>query len=252
MRTLVKRYRRADANALDGVSFDVDAGELFCLLGPNGAGKSTALSILTTSLLPTAGTAWVAGHDVAHDPAVVRRHVGVVFQGPSLDVNLTAEENIRVHAVLYGLYPWRPSVRLMARAYHRQLEQLAGVLGTEGVLGRPVRTLSGGTRRKLEIVRALMHDPSVLFLDEPTVGLDPESRRNLWRYLDEVRRTRGTTVFFSTHYLTEAEPAGKLCILARGRVLEMGSPADVRARHAQASTVPLEEAYLELLEREGL
>ncbi len=169
-----------------------------------------------------------------------------MFQGPSLDVNLTAEENIRMHAVLYGLYPWRPSARLMSRGYRHQVEQLAGTLGAENSLGRPVRTLSGGTRRKLEIVRALMHHPQILFLDEPTSGLDPESRRSLWAYLAGARHEHGLTVFFTTHYLGEAEEAGTLCVLADGGVLELGSPADIRAMYGQAAT-PLEEAYLRLV-----
>ncbi len=246
VRDLTKRYSRSTANALDGVSFDVAAGELFCLLGPNGAGKTTALSILTTTLQPTSGSASIAGFDVVDQQSFVRRHIGIVFQGPSLDVNLTAEENIRMHAVLYGLYPWRPSARFMPRGYRHQVEQLAGTLGAESSLGRPVRTLSGGTRRKLEIVRALMHHPQVLFLDEPTSGLDPESRHRLWAYLAGARHEHGLTVFFTTHYLGEAEEAGRLCVLADGGVLELGSPADIRAIHGQAAT-PLEEAYLRLV-----
>ena len=151
-----------------------------------------------------------------------------------------------MHAVLYGLYPWRPSARSMPRGYRHQVEQLAGTLGAESSLGRPVRTLSGGTRRKLEIVRALVHHPQVLFLDEPTSGLDPESRRNLWAYLAGARHEYGLTVFFTTHYLGEAEEAGRLCVLADGGVLELGSPADIRAIHGQAAT-PLEEVYLRLV-----
>jgi ABC-2 type transport system ATP-binding protein len=248
VRDLVKRYRRAPSNAVDGVTFDVGEGELFGLLGPNGAGKTTTLSVLTTTLAPTSGSVRVAGHDLGREQSLVRRQVGVVFQGPSLDLNLTAEENLRAHAVLYGLYPWRPSARWMPRAYRLQVEQLAGVLGAEDALGRPVRALSGGTRRKLEVVRALMHRPAVLFLDEPTAGLDPESRKHLWSYLGEVRRANGTTVFLTTHYLAEAEPADVLCVITRGRVVELGCPAEVKARHAGATTVPLEEAYLKLLE----
>ena len=246
VRDITKRYSRSTANALDGVSFDVAAGELFCLLGPNGAGKTTALSILTTTLQPTSGSASIAGFDVVDQQSSVRRHIGIVFQGPSLDVNLTAEENIRMHAVLYGLYPWRPSARLMPRGYRHQVEQLAGTLGAESSLGRPVRTLSGGTRRKLEIVRALMHHPQVLFLDEPTSGLDPESRLSLWAYLAAARHENGLTVLFTTHYLGEAEEAGRLCVLADGGVLELGSPADIRAIYGQAAT-PFEEAYLRLV-----
>ena len=229
VRDLVKRYRGAAASAVDRLSFDVAAGQLFCLLGPNGAGKTTVVSVLTTTLAPTSGSVRIAGFDLAADQAAVRGQLGVVFQQPSLDLNLTGEENIRLHAVLYGLHPWRPLHRLMPRAYRCQLEDVAGVLGVSDVLGRPVRSLSGGTRRKLEIVRALMHRPRVLFLDEPTAGLDPESRRGLWAYLREVRGLDGTTLFLTTHYLAEAEEADAVCILARGRMVASGSPDELKA-----------------------
>jgi ABC-2 type transport system ATP-binding protein len=251
---LVKRYRGARANAVDGVSFEVPDGRLFCLLGPNGAGKTTTVSILTTTLAPTAGRVRIAGLDVAGQQGQVRRQIGIVFQQQSLDGNLTAEENLRLHAVLYGLYPWRPMYRLMPRAYRQQVRDLAGVLDVTGILSRPARTLSGGTRRRLEIVRALMHQPRVLFLDEPTAGLDPESRRSLWAYLRQAREERGTTVFFTTHYLAEAEAADEVCVLAGGRIIERGSPAEVKARHpgavpaAPAPAGPsLEDVYLQLV-----
>jgi ABC-type Na+ transport system ATPase subunit NatA len=164
----------------------------------------------------------------------------------SLDLNLTAEENIRLRAVLYGLYPLRPLYRLMPRGYRQQVRDLADMLGITGVLSRPARTLSGGTRRRLEIIRALMHAPRVLFLDEPTAGLDPESRRSLWAYLRQIRAARGTTVFLTTHYLEEAEAADAVCVMRAGRVIERGSPAEVKGRQA---TSTLEDAYLLLLER---
>lgn len=230
VRNLVKRYRGRLTNAVDDVSFDVCAGQLFCLLGPNGAGKTTTVSILTTTLTPTSGDVRIAGHDLATEEAIVRRELGIVFQHPSLDLNLTAEENVRLHAVLYGLHPWRPLHRLMPRAYRQQVEDLAGMLGLADILGHPVRSLSGGMRRKLEIVRALMHRPRVLFLDEPTAGLDPESRRNLWAYLQEIRIRYGTTIFLTTHYLQEAEEADIICIMLRGGVIELGSPAEIKAR----------------------
>jgi ABC-2 type transport system ATP-binding protein len=229
---LVKRYHGAAVNAVDGVSFEVAEGRLFCLLGPNGAGKTTTVSILTTTLAHTSGRVRIAGLDVARQQAQVRRRIGVVFQQPALDANLTAEENIRLHAILYGLYPWRPWYRLMPRGYRQQVHDLSAVLGITGILSRPVRQLSGGTRRRLEIVRALLHQPRVLFLDEPTAGLDPESRRSLWGYLREVRETRGTTVLFSTHYLAEAEAADQVCVMAGGKIIESGTPAALKARHA--------------------
>jgi ABC-2 type transport system ATP-binding protein len=258
---LVKRYRGAAGNALDGVSFEVAAGALFCLLGPNGAGKTTTASILTTTLAPTSGRATIAGLDVVTDQARVRREVGIVFQQPSLDANLTAEENIRLHAVLYGCYPWRPSWRLMPGAYRRQVTELAEFLGMSGSLRRPVRTLSGGTRRKLEIARALLPRPRLLFLDEPTAGLDPQTRRGLWAYLDWARAELGATVFLTTHYLEEAEAADAVCVLAAGQVIEHGTPGEIKARYpypagpaagdASRPTASLEDAYLALLNRAG-
>jgi ABC-2 type transport system ATP-binding protein len=243
---LVKRYRAARHNAVDGISFGVPAGQLFCLLGPNGAGKTTTVSILTTTLAPTSGRVRIAGRDLATERAKVRRELGIVFQEPSLDLNLTAEENIRLHAVLYGLYPWRPLYRLMPAGYRSRVQQVAGVLGLSDILAKRARTLSGGLRRRLEIVRALMHRPPVLFLDEPTAGLDPESRRSLWGYLRQAQAAVGTTVFLTTHYLEEAEAADAVCVLARGRIIERGSPAEVKARQLSPT---LEEAYLRLLER---
>jgi ABC-2 type transport system ATP-binding protein len=243
---LVKRYRTAPANALDGISFDVTEGQLFCLLGPNGAGKTTTVSVLTTTLAPTSGRVRIAGLDLAAQQARVRRELGVVFQQPSLDLNLTAEENIRLHAVLYRLYPWRPSYRLMPAGYRRQVRDMADVLDLSSLLGRRARALSGGQRRRLEIVRALMHRPAVLFLDEPTAGLDPESRRSLWAYLAQARAALRTTVFLTTHYLAEAEAADAVCVLVRGRIIERGSPAEVKARRLSAT---LEDAYLQLVGR---
>ena len=243
---LVKRYRGARRDAVDDISFDVPEGQLFCLLGPNGAGKTTTVSILTTTLAPTSGRATVAGRDLESQQAQVRSEIGVVSQQPSLDLNLTAEENIRLHAVLYGLYPWRPRYRLMPAGYRREVADMAGVMDISGSLDRRVRTLSGGQRRRLEIVRALMHRPAVLFLDEPTAGLDPESRRSLWAYLARARVELGTTVFLTTHYLAEAEAADAVCVLVNGRIIERGSPDEVKARQLSAT---LEDAYLQLVEQ---
>ena len=243
---LVKRYRAARRNAVDDISFDVPEGQLFCLLGPNGAGKTTTVSILTTTLAASSGRVRIAGRDLASEQARVRRELGVVFQQPSLDLNLTAEENIRLHAVLYGLYPWRPLYRLMPAGYRSQLQELAGVLGLSDLLGQRARALSGGLRRRLEIVRALLHRPPVLFLDEPTAGLDPESRRSLWAYLREARARFGTTVFLTTHYLAEAEAADAVCVLVNGRIIERGSPAEVKARQLSP------ELVLDARDRAGL
>ncbi len=226
---LVKRYRKAERNAVDGISFDVAPGEFFALLGPNGAGKTTTLSILTTTLVPTEGRAWIDGLDVVAEAAAVRQRVGIIFQRPSLDKNLTGEENVRFHAILYGLYPYAPSYRLMAPGYRRQVEDWAGLLGLGGDVFRPVRTYSGGMLRKLEIVRSLVHRPAVLFLDEPTTGLDAPSRRALWSYLRDVRAANETTIVLTSHYLEEAEQADRICVIDAGRVVATGSPADLTA-----------------------
>ena len=235
VKDLVKRYKKADKNAVDGVSFDVRAGEFFALLGPNGAGKTTTISILTTTLRPTAGSVMIGGRDATVDPAGVRRKVGIIFQKPSLDLNLTGEENVRFHAMLYGLYPYRPLFRMMPSAYRDQVGDLAGVLGLTKELFKPVKTLSGGMKRKLEIIRGLMHRPSVLFLDEPTAGLDAASRRHLWDYLRDVRRQNDTTIFLTTHYLDEAEEADRICILDQGKVVSLGTPTEIKSELVQES-----------------
>ena len=232
---LIKRYRGAQRNAVDGVSFDVGAGEFFTLLGPNGAGKSTTVSILTTTLAPTSGRVRIAGCDLRTDPAAVRKQVGIIFQNPSLDMNLSGEENIRLHAIMYGLYPFRPTYRLMPAKYRQQISEIAAVLGMETDMFQPVRKLSGGMRRKMEIMRALLHRPQVLFLDEPTTGLDVASRRSLWAYLGEIRQRQETTIVLTTHYLEEAETADRILILDRGRVVAQGSPAQIKAQFSGAT-----------------
>lgn len=226
---LTKRYKSADTNALDGISFAVALGEFFALLGPNGAGKTTTISILTTTLAPTSGRAVIAGYDVSTAASAVRRNVGIIFQNPSLDQNLTAEENVRFHAILYGLYPFRPSYALMPRAYKSQVRDLALILGIEKEIFKPIKTFSHGMKRKLEIIRSLIHQPKVLFLDEPTIGLDPMSRRNLWEYIRRIRKESGTTVFMTTHYLEETEQADRICIINKGKVVACGIPSQVKA-----------------------
>ena len=230
---LVKRYRKAKVNAVDGISLRVEAGEFFALLGPNGAGKTTTISILTTTLAPTSGRIRICGYELAKEPSEVRRRVGIIFQNPSLDRNLSGEENVRLHAILYGLYPYRPAFRLMPDEYQTQVRELAAVLCMETDIQQPVKKLSGGMQRKLEIIRGLMHRPSVLFLDEPTRGLDVASRRSLWAYLREVRERYRVTIVLTTHYLEEAEQADRLCILNHGRIVAMGSPGEVRLSPAE-------------------
>ncbi len=226
---LVKRYRKADRNAVDGISFEVRAGEFFALLGPNGAGKTTTISILTTTLAPTGGQATIDGHDIVREASAVRRIVGIIFQRPSLDMNLTAEENVRFHAILYGLYPYAPSYALMPAAYREQVRTLGEMLGIREDIHKPIRTFSGGMRRKLEIMRSLIHHPKVLFLDEPTAGLDVPSRRALWEHLATIRRDSGTTIFLTTHYLEEAEEADHICIIDDGKIVSFGTPNEIKS-----------------------
>ena len=246
VRDLVKRYRRSKSNAVDGVSFDVEPGTFFALLGPNGAGKTTTISILTTTLTPTTGHVSIAGHDVMREADAVRRHVGIIFQNPSLDMNLTGEENVRFHAVMYGLFPYMPLFRLMPAGYRRRVAELADVVGLGAEVFKPVRKLSGGMRRKLEIIRGLMHRPKVLFLDEPTSGLDVASRRNLWQYIGELRQQHELTLCLTTHQLNEAEDADRVCILDHGRVVAHGSTEEVKSQLAQ------EELHVDAADRDAL
>ena len=246
---LVKRYRGASLNAVDGISFQVDVGAFVAVLGPNGAGKTTTIAILTTTLAATSGDVRIAGLDVRRNPAAVRRQIGIIFQNPSLDLNLSGEENVRLHAMLYGLYPYRPAYRLMPAAYRRHISDMAAVLGMESALFQPVQRLSGGMRRKLEIIRSLMHRPRVLFLDEPTTGLDAESRRSLWAYLAAIRQRQETTIVLTTHYLAEAEAADRILILNHGQIVAQGAPADITAELGGAS-VEIDAADREALRRE--
>jgi ABC-2 type transport system ATP-binding protein len=226
---LSKKYRKAETFAVNDISFYVEKGSFFSLLGPNGAGKTTTISILTTLLSKTSGTATIAGYDVESQADKVRQNIGVIFQNPSLDLHLTAEENIRFHANLYNLYPYRPSFSLMPKSYQQRVKKLAKVLSLEADIFKPTSALSGGMKRKLEIIRSLMHNPKVLFLDEPTTGLDPISRQNLWQYLQEVRSQEKITIFLTTHYLDEAEGSDYLCILNHGKIVAKGTPDEIKA-----------------------
>jgi ABC-2 type transport system ATP-binding protein len=225
---LTKRYKKAAVAAVDDISFDVRPGELFAFLGPNGAGKTTTISILTTTLAKTSGTVTIAGHDLERDATGVRANIGIIFQNQSLDQHLSGEENIRLHVALYGLYGYRPMYRLMPSEYRERVERLARVVGLNGDVFRPIKTYSGGMKRKLEIIRSLMHRPGVLFLDEPTSGLDPVSRHGLWEYLRQVRNDDGTTIFLTTHYLEEAEEADRVCVVDHGRISVIGTPNELK------------------------
>jgi ABC-2 type transport system ATP-binding protein len=238
---LVKRYKKSSVPAVDDISFEVKPGELFAFLGPNGAGKTTTISILTTTLGKTSGTVTIAGHDLDRDPTAVRRNIGIIFQNPSIDQHLSGEENIRLHVAIYGLHGYRPFYRLMPADYRERVELLAHVVGLDDDLFKPLQTFSGGMKRKLEIIRSLMHRPGVLFLDEPTSGLDPVSRRGLWDYLRQVRNADGTTIFLTTHYLEEAEEADRVCVIDHGRISVIGTPDELK-RHLLDRSVVLDAA----------
>lgn len=227
---LIKRYKGADKNAVDGVSFSVDEGEFFAFLGPNGAGKTTTISILTTTLSKSSGKVSIAGFDIVKQSKEIREQIGVIFQKPSLDLNLTAEENIRLHASLYNLYSFKPLYSLMPNEYKHKLNELSEVLDIKEDMFKPLKTFSGGMKRKMEIIRSLMHNPRVLFLDEPTTGLDPKSRRELWRYLNRTIEENKTTVFLTTHYLDEAEDADDVCVVNNGKIVAEGSPKELKAQ----------------------
>jgi ABC-2 type transport system ATP-binding protein len=228
VKNLCKTYSGTRKSAVDDVSFSVGEGEFFAFLGPNGAGKTTTISILTTTLAKTSGEVSIAGFDLDKDTRRIREKVGIIFQKPSLDQNLSAEENIRFHACLYGMFPYRPTFRLMPAAYKDRVAELAEIVGMTDVLHHPIKKMSGGMQRKLEIIRSLIHQPDVLFLDEPTQGLDAQSRRNLWDYINRTRKELGTTVFLTTHYIDEAENVDRVCIINQGKISFTGSPEQMK------------------------
>jgi ABC-2 type transport system ATP-binding protein len=227
---LIKRYHKAEKPAVNNISFDVQPGEFFAFLGPNGAGKTTTISILTTTLSKTSGDITVAGYDVNTQAKNVRENVGIIFQNPSLDLNLSAEENIRLHVNLYGTYTYKPLFRLMPKEYQNQVMEMSEFMGIREDLFKPLKTFSGGMKRKLEIIRGLMHKPKVLFLDEPSQGLDAVSRRDLWTYLRNVAKTQNTTIFLTTHYIEEAENADRVCIVNHGQIIFLGTPSEMKNR----------------------
>ncbi|MBI2482964.1 ATP-binding cassette domain-containing protein [Candidatus Uhrbacteria bacterium] len=227
--------RFGDFIAVNDVSFTVESGEVFAFLGPNGAGKTTTVKMLTTLLLPTSGAITINGHDPVREPDAVRRSFGIVFQDPSVDDELTAWENLEVHGVLYGV----------PRATRRQ--RMAELLALVDLADRRdafVRTFSGGMKRRLEIARGLLHHPAILFLDEPTLGLDPQTRNHMWSYIASLNKTEGMTIFFTTHYMEEADRAAtRLAIIDHGKIVAMDSPAGIKAK---AGAATLEDAFLKL------
>jgi ABC-2 type transport system ATP-binding protein len=214
---LTRRF--GDIVAVDHVNFAVGRGEVFGFLGPNGAGKTTTISMLTTLLRPTEGRASVAGHDVEHDDAAVRQAIGIVFQEPSLDERLTAWENLEFHAVLYGM---------PRGARPRRIAEALRLVDLEDRAAHLVEKFSGGMRRRLEIARGLLHVPTVLFLDEPTLGLDPQSRRSVWQHIQTLREQTGVTVFMTTHYMEEAEFCDRIAVIDNGSIVASDTPEGLK------------------------
>ncbi|HEY8762626.1 MAG TPA: ATP-binding cassette domain-containing protein [Solirubrobacteraceae bacterium] len=218
VRGLVKRY--GEIEAVRGVEFAVKTGEVFGFLGPNGAGKTTTINMLCTLVKPTAGSATVAGYDVMRERDDVRRNIGLVFQDPTLDGYLTAEQNLRLHAELYGVQSNLVKPRM------RQVLEMIGLWDRKDSV---VATFSGGMRRRLEIARGLMHSPRVLFLDEPTIGLDPQTRRSIWTYIRELKEREEITIFMTTHYMDEAEWCDRIAIMDHGQIVALDSPETLKA-----------------------
>jgi ABC-2 type transport system ATP-binding protein len=225
---LIKKYKTSQTNAVDDISFSVAEGEFFSMLGPNGAGKTTTLSILNTTLNPTSGKVKISGHDVYSDSEKVREKIGVIFQTPSLDVNLTAEENIRFHSVLYGFIPFSYSYKLLPTKYKKRVLELSDLMDITSELHKPLNEFSGGMKRKLEIIIGLIHNPKILFLDEPTIGLDPLTRKNLWDYLIQIKKSGDKTIFLTTHYLEEAEDSDHVMIINKGKIVSYGTPTELK------------------------
>lgn len=230
---LVKTF--GDFTAVDHVTFSVEPGEIFAFLGPNGAGKSTTIKLLTTLLKPTAGNVLLDGLDPAIHQTEARRRFGIVFQDPSLDNDLTAYENMEIHGVLYGV---------PARVRAERTESLLRLFELWDRRDSFVRTFSGGMKRRLEIARGFLHTPRILFLDEPTLGLDPQSRNQLWSHVKHINETEKVTVFLTTHYMEEAEKvAHRIAIIDHGKIVAQGTSAELRE---QTQTASLEDAFLAL------
>lgn len=218
-RDLRKTFKKIEA--VRGISFDVYEEEIFGFLGPNGAGKTTTMNMLATLLTPTSGDAIVAGHSVSTDRDGVRRSIGMVFQDPSLDDRLTAEENLRFHAQLYGVEK---------AVYRKRSEEVLRLVELWDRRFDIVKTFSGGMKRRLEIARGLVHHPQVLFLDEPTLGLDPQTRVHLWDYLLKLKKERHMTVFLTTHYMNEAEFCDRICVIDHGQIVALDTPENLKKK----------------------
>ncbi len=232
-KNLTKKFR--NFLAVDNVSFEVGKGELFAFLGPNGAGKTTTIKMLITLLKPTSGQVFLNGFDVLKESNKVRQSFGIVFQDPSLDLELTAMENMEFHGILYNV---SKEVR------KKRIEELLKMVELWKRRKEYVKNFSGGMKRRLEIARGLLHHPKVLFLDEPTLGLDPQTRKHIWSYIKELNKKEGITVFFTTHYIEEAvKTAERIAIIDNGKIVSQGSPKDLIEK---TETDSLEDAFIKL------
>jgi len=233
VQNLVKKF--ADFTAVNDISFEVDKGEIFAFLGPNGAGKTTTIKMLTTLLPPTSGCLQLDGLDPARQPNEVRQQFGIVFQDPSLDGDLTAAENLELHGVLY---------HVPRKIRRERAEMLLKLFELWERKDTQVKKFSGGMKRRLEIARGFLHTPKILFLDEPTLGLDPQSRNQLWTHVKRINETEQVTVFLTTHYMEEADRvAQRIAVIDHGRIVAMGSSQELKQR---TNTESLEEAFLAL------
>jgi ABC-2 type transport system ATP-binding protein len=233
VKNLVKKF--GDYTAVDNLSFEVKRGEVFAFLGPNGAGKTTSIKMLTTLLLPTSGSISINGFDPIRQQHETRKSFGIVFQDPSLDDELTAYENLEYHGILYGV----------PKGLRRQrIEELLKYVDLWERRNSLIKTFSGGMKRRLEIARGLLHHPKIFFLDEPTLGLDPQTRNHIWSYIKKLNKDEGITVFFTTHYMDEAaKAADRVAIIDRGKIIETGT---VQQLLKKTKTSSLEDAFLSL------
>ncbi len=230
---LTKQF--GDLTAVNGISFHVEAGEIFAFLGPNGAGKTTTIKMLTTLLKPTSGVITINGFDSQKDQDSVRSSFGIVFQDPSLDDELTAWENLELHGVLYSV---------PKELRRKRMEELISIVGLADRKNDFVKHFSGGMKRRLEIARGLLHHPKILFLDEPTIGLDPQTRNHLWSYVTDLNAKEGITVFLTTHYMEEADRiANRIAVIDHGKIVALGSSAELKEK---TNTANLEDAFLAL------
>ncbi|MBP5528546.1 MAG: ABC transporter ATP-binding protein, partial [Lachnospiraceae bacterium] len=223
VRNLVKKY--SNHLAVDGIDFDVKEGELFAFLGENGAGKSTTINILCTILEKTSGDVKICGHELGKEDDLIRKDIGIVFQNSVLDDKLTVKENLYTRGSYYGLTKREIEDRL--KSFYERFE-------LEEIMKRKYEKLSGGQRRRVDIVRALLNNPKILFLDEPTTGLDPKSRKIVWDYIEYLRKEKGMTIFLTTHYMEETRDANHVVILDKGKVIARGTPTELKSLFASS------------------